>query len=113
MKCKYAAEADAFMRSLRESAAVTAAEVETTSSKEAEAEAEAEDKAETRSGSGASEEGEERRFERIKTGHSVATQRDVPLYEESPFEIDRVHTKESFRSGRSKTESLARKMSRK
>lgn len=107
-KCKYAAEADAFMRSLRESV-VTDPEVETTPSKEEEAEDE--DKAETRSSSGVGE--EEHRFERIKTGHSVSTQRDVPLYEESPFEIDRVHTKESFRSGRSKTESLAKKMNRK
>lgn len=107
-KCKYAAEADAFMRSLRESV-VTDPEVETTPSKEEEAEDE--DKAETRSSSGVGE--EEHRFERIKTAHSVSTQRDVPLYEESPFEIDRVHTKESFRSGRSKTESLAKKMNRK
>lgn len=100
------------MRSLRESV-VTDPEVETMPSKEEEEEeAEDEDKAETRSSSGVGEE-EEHRFERIKTGHSVSTQRDVPLYEESPFEIDRVHTKESFRSGRSKTESLARKMNRK
>ncbi|OMP88369.1 putative MFS-type transporter [Diplodia seriata] len=111
MKCKYAAEADAFMRSLRESATDTVPTAAATS----EASRGDEKEAETRSSSGLGEEHEEEeeaRFERIKTGHSAATHREVPQYEESPFEIDRVHTRESFRSHRSKAESLARKVGR-
>ncbi|KAL1625282.1 hypothetical protein SLS54_003370 [Diplodia seriata] len=112
MKCKYAAEADAFMRSLRESATDTVPTAAATS----EASRGDEKEAQTRSSSGLGEEHEEEeeeaRFERIKTGHSAATHREVPQYEESPFEIDRVHTRESFRSHRSKAESLARKVGR-
>ncbi|KAF4534232.1 MFS multidrug transporter [Lasiodiplodia theobromae] len=112
MKCKYAAEADAFMKSLRESATVTTPSGASSSRGE---EVEDEKEIETRSGSSRAgeQQDEEARFERIKTGHSATTHREVPQYEESPFEIDRVHTRESFRSHRSKTESLARKMSRK
>ncbi|KAF9640204.1 putative mfs multidrug protein [Lasiodiplodia theobromae] len=112
MKCKYAAEADAFMKSLRESATVTMPSGASSSRGE---EVEDEKEIETRSGSSRAgeQQDEEARFERIKTGHSATTHREVPQYEESPFEIDRVHTRESFRSHRSKTESLARKMSRK
>ncbi|EOD47103.1 putative mfs multidrug protein [Neofusicoccum parvum UCRNP2] len=106
-KCKYAAEADAFMRSLREQAVPEAAPSEQVEEEEKEAETR------SSSGVGADEHDEEARFERIKTGHSATTHREVPLYEESPFEIDRVHTRESFRSGRSKTESVARKIGRK
>ncbi|OJD38763.1 mfs multidrug transporter [Diplodia corticola] len=109
MKCKYAAEADAFMRSLRESAEpVTGPSSEAAPSSRGEEVEDEKEAAETGSGEGE----EEPRFARIKTGHSVATHREVPQYEESPFEIDRVHTRESFRSHRSKAESLARKVSR-
>ncbi|KIW06665.1 uncharacterized protein PV09_02371 [Verruconis gallopava] len=110
MKSKYAAEADAFMKRI---IAQRRAEAEAAARGDSETEADAEkelDKEELK----AEEEEEERivaeaeagavdydgaRFERIKTAQD--TERVAQLsYEASPFDIDRVNTRESFKSRR-------------
>ena len=47
------------------------------------------------------EEENEPRFEKIKTGHSNRS-RMVQEFPDNPYDIDRVNTRESFRSNRSR-----------
>ncbi|RDW71652.1 hypothetical protein BP5796_07686 [Coleophoma crateriformis] len=86
-RCKYAAEADAFMKKLRNQAAEDGDSPEMEEQKEEEALQER-----------YTEDGElvTAKFERIKTGRTVASQ---GRYEEAagPFDIDRVNTRESFK----------------
>ncbi|KAJ9663758.1 hypothetical protein H2201_005479 [Coniosporium apollinis] len=110
MKCKYAAQADAFMKSLRPQAGIE--EEEVTSDQEGEAEKEAE-----KEGADLDSEEERPRFERIKTGRSVRSVRSERGRDEgwndNPYDIDRVHTRESFRSeSRPRSASRARSLRR-
>lgn len=112
-KCKYAAQADAFMQKMRAQAAAKAAnaaageEEEDTSSAAtlAAEEEEAEQEAHEEEGAGRFEamkteketEGDE--LKKVRTGRSTRSRRSVRAgddYYDNPFEIDRVNTRESF-----------------
>jgi hypothetical protein len=123
-KCKYAAEADAFMQRIRGQAQQQpqdgdASNSSRTASVEAEelAEQEAADYSykqenepqgrfqEMKTGREAEDDG----LKKVHTGRSNRSRRTVGKegYYDNPYEIDRVHTKESFRPTRSRAESAA------
>src|SRR6202000_1178811 len=52
------------------------------------------------------------RFERIKTGRSIRTQNSDIEWDDNPYVIDRVHTRESFKSGKKVRSRSASKESR-
>jgi hypothetical protein len=115
-KCKYAAQADAFMEKMRARAAAQPAVVESsdgsshTASVEEEAEEEAHEteprfqemKTEKETLDGLD-------LEKIRTGRSTRSRRSVRTiqeeYYDNPYEIDRVHTRESFKPTRSRADS--------
>ncbi|KAJ9641329.1 hypothetical protein H2199_005299 [Coniosporium tulheliwenetii] len=105
MKCKYAAQADAFMKSLRGHADVSEPSEEASTDHEGEAEKEAEK---------SDYEKEEPRFDRIRTGGSVRSERSrVEEWNDNPYDIDRINTRESFRSeSRPRPSSQARSLER-
>lgn len=115
LKSKYAAESDAFMKKIiaqmqaeKDGDAHSATDVETDNEKASDdmekerrrEEVEAEEETVAAAEAGAIDYEGGARFERIKTAQS-ARQRPLPTsYESSPYDIDRVNTRESFRSRR-------------
>jgi len=93
-KCKYAAEADAFMTKIRNQMAQSGSP----STEEQQQEQEMEIAIEHEREQSSDDDGESiaPKFERIKTGHSTKSQK---MFEEpaGPFDIDRVNTRESFK----------------
>ncbi|TKA73486.1 hypothetical protein B0A49_04210, partial [Cryomyces minteri] len=88
VRCKYAAEADAFLKNMKEGAADT-------SSSDGETEEEAEkdkERDEEQEAVDYSFEDQRPRFERIKTARTLAD------YDHNPYDIDRVNTRDSFQS---------------
>jgi hypothetical protein len=129
LKSKYAAESDAFMKKIiaqqkaeEEEEAHSNTDVETDAEKASddlekrrlEEEEEAIDEIEGAGAAGAIDYGGAR-FQRIKTAASTRTVRPpMKSYESSPYDIDRVNTRESFRSRRnSQGSNLSRVKSRK
>jgi len=105
LKCKYAAEADAFMKKLRGQQGDASSDSPSQSDDESEKEREdaekqirdeqeAEQEAEALEYSGAN-----RRFEQIRPSELRRTNTD---YDENPYDIDRVNTRESFARTRSR-----------
>lgn len=111
-KCKYAAQADAFMTRLRNQQAAKASQQETgddqDSSRSAtlreeeekvEEEAHVEEETEARFGELKTErEAEGADLKKVQTGRSTRSRRSMrgPDYYDNPYEIDRVNTRESF-----------------
>jgi hypothetical protein len=112
MKCKYAAEADAIMQRIRgqqaakDQAKLAAGEesVDTSRAATLRAEEEVEEEAhleetEARFGELKTEkEAEGAELKKVQTGRSTRSRRSVKdnQYYDNPYEIDRVHTRESF-----------------
>lgn len=114
VRCKFAAESEAFMRRLRDQGQQQPKDgqsLETERGEDVEKEEEVESTARADSFREAEEEVEamehsaveEPKFEEIRTPHS---QRLLPSYEENPFNIDRVHTRDSFNGSRSRASSV-------
>jgi hypothetical protein len=97
VRCKYAAQADAFMKKLRGQIPPS----NEGSDHEDEVDIEKEEDAEQETADYSFEEENEPRFEKIKTGHSTRS-RMVQEFPDNPYDIDRVNTRESFRSNRSR-----------
>jgi MFS family permease len=107
-RCKFAAESEEFLKRIRGEGPMNrdAQEDEDEAFEEAqephspkedidfEAEAEARREKET------DHESDAPRFERIKTGRSIRTQNSDIEWDDNPYVIDRVHTRESFKSGK-------------
>ena len=121
-RCKFAAEADAFMQKIRDQSA----EAGESEGQEEEREQEAldysyeveklpsdgsEKNIEKTREPGKEEEEERPRFEEVKTGGSAKRGRPNELrrYESNPYDIDRVHTKESFARSRASSRASALK----
>ncbi|KAF1989397.1 synaptic vesicle transporter [Aulographum hederae CBS 113979] len=114
-KCKYSAEADAFMAKIRAQMAQQAAKADSSeSSSSAEREnqdaREAEEEKEVEALDYSYEdqsEGQRPRFERLKSGRSERSrQSQRHTYEDNnPFDLDRVNTRDSFRRERSRASS--------
>ena len=103
-KCKYAAESEAFMEKMRNQVAARAQQKES---------AEAED--EPRFAEMKTEKETDNPLKKVATGRSTKSRRSVNLAEEfydNPYEIDRVHTRESF-VGRNRANSAKSKKSMK
>jgi len=119
-KCKYAAESEAFMEKMRNKAAARAQQEESAaegesidSSRTATLTAEAED--EPRFAEMKTEKETDNPLKKVATGRSTKSRRSVNLAEEfydNPYEIDRVHTRESF-VGRNRANSTKSKRSMK
>jgi len=97
VRCKYAAQADAFMKKLRGQIPPS----NEGSDHEDEVDIVKEEDAEQETADYSFEEENEPRFEKIKTGHSTRS-RMVQEFPDNPYDIDRVNTRESFRSNRSR-----------
>jgi hypothetical protein len=123
-KCKYAAEADAFMQRIRGQAQnqpQTQDQVDTVSSRTASVQAEEFAEQEAADYSYKDESEPQGRFQEMKTGreaeddglkkvHTARSNRSRRTvgreeYYDNPYEIDRVHTKESFKPTRSRAAS--------
>jgi multidrug resistance protein len=110
-RCKFAAEAEEFMRQIRGEVPMDPQEAEDEAFDEAfdEAEARSTEKEEVdfEAEVEASHDKElepvpnSHAFERIKTGRSIRTQNSDSDWDDNPYVVDRVHTRESFRSGKS------------
>ncbi|KAF2496359.1 putative MFS multidrug transporter [Lophium mytilinum] len=103
LRCKYAAQADAFMKKMRgqvpASNETSDREDEEDREKDAEKDIEKEEDAEQQAVDYSWEEEAEPHFERIKTAHSARSHRPEEI-NDNPYAIDRVNTRESFRSKR-------------
>jgi hypothetical protein len=113
-KCKYAAQADAFMQRIRAQQAAKAANAEATGAESEDAsraatlqaeEEEAEQQAHEEEGAPKFEEMKAEKetdgddLKKVRTGRSTRSRRSVRVgdeYYDNPYEIDRVHTRESF-----------------
>jgi hypothetical protein len=119
-KCKYAAESEAFMEKMRNQVAARAQQKESAaegesidSSRTATLTAEAED--EPRFAEMKTEKETDNPLKKVATGRSTKSRRSVNIAEEfydNPYEIDRVHTRESF-VGRNRANSTKSKKSMK
>ncbi|KAL2354070.1 major facilitator superfamily domain-containing protein [Cryomyces antarcticus] len=98
VRCKYAAEADAFLKKMKEGVADTSSSDGETEEEEKEEEKERDEEQEVID---YSFEDQRPRFERIKTARPHAD------YDYSPYDIDRVNTRDSFQS-RSRASSRTR-----
>ncbi|OCL07044.1 benomyl/methotrexate resistance protein [Glonium stellatum] len=107
VRCKYAAQADAFMKKLRGQIPPS----DEGSDREDEADIEKEQYAEQEAADYSFEEENEPRFEKIKTGHSARSHM-VQEFLDNPYDIDRVNTRESFGSNHSRHSSPNRTRSR-
>lgn len=120
-KCKYAAQADAFMERIRNQAAAKANQqdgegsADTSRAATLRVEEEAEEQAHTQESEPkymemkTEKETEGADLKKVHTGHSARSRRSVrdgPTYYDNPFEIDRVNTRESF-VGRPRSNSRA------
>ncbi|KAF2238192.1 putative MFS multidrug transporter [Viridothelium virens] len=111
-RCKFAAEADAFMQKIRDQSANAGQSKEQEEEKEQEAldysyedeniPAEGSEKDIEKAQPSSSGEEDRSKFERIKTGGSAKRGRtnELTRYESNPYDIDRVNTKESFARSR-------------
>lgn len=117
-KCKYAAESEAFMEKMRNQAAARAQQKEATgasndSSRTATLTPEEEVEDEPRFAEMKTEKETENPLKKVATGRSTRSRRSInPVdeYYDNPYEIDRVHTKESF-VGRNRANSTRSKKS--
>jgi multidrug resistance protein len=109
MKCKYAAQADAFMQKIRAKEAQQSAGDDSTDTSRAatlRAEEEAEEEAHVQESGPrfaemkAEKETEGADLKKVQTGRSTRSRRSVrnESYYDNPYEIDRVNTRESFRA---------------
>ncbi|KAF2189504.1 MFS general substrate transporter [Zopfia rhizophila CBS 207.26] len=122
-KCKYAAEADAFMKRIRRQMAPQP----DSNSSECEASIQDEEDTEQKATDHSCKDDNEPRFEQMKTGQETQNglekvrtgrsgmsgmtsgtdrSRREPEYYDNPYDIDRVHTRDSFRDGRSRAGSI-------
>jgi hypothetical protein len=101
-RCKYASEADLFMQKIRGQLPPSNETSDLEDEKEREKEVENEEDAEQQAADYSWEEEQELRFQRIKTGHSTRSRRNQDELYDNPFAIDRVNTRESFRSEHSR-----------
>ena len=95
--CKYAAQADAFIKKLRGQTPPS----NEGSDHEDEVDIEKEEDAEQEAADYSFEKENEPQFEKIKTGHSTRSHM-VQEFPDNPYDIDRVNTRESFRSNHSR-----------
>jgi multidrug resistance protein len=105
-RCKFAAEAEEFMRQIRGEVPMDPQEAEDEAFDEAEARSTEKEEVDFEAEVEASHDKElepvpnSHTFERIKTGRSIRTQNSDSDWDDNPFVVDRVHTSESFRSGK-------------
>lgn len=121
-KCKYAAESEAFMEKMRNQVAARAQQKESAaggesvdSSRTATLTAEEDAEDEPRFAEMKTEKETDNPLKKVATGRSTKSRRSVNLAEEfydNPYEIDRVHTRESF-VGRNRANSTKSKKSMK
>jgi len=108
-RCKYASEADLFMKKMRgqlppsnETSAPSNETSDQEDEEEHEKEVEKEEDTEQQAADYSWEEEQESRFQRVKTGHSTQSRRNQDELYDNPYAIDRVNTRESFRSEHSR-----------
>jgi hypothetical protein len=105
-RCKFAAEAEEFMKQIRGEVPMNPQESEDEAFDEAEARSTEKEEVDFEAEVEASHDKElepvpnSHTFERIKTGRSIRTQNSDSDWDDNPFVVDRVHTSESFRSGK-------------
>ncbi|OCK82622.1 MFS general substrate transporter [Lepidopterella palustris CBS 459.81] len=112
LRCKYSAQSDAFMKKMHGQMPPSNDVSEHEDEEDHEKAIEKEDDVEQEAADYSFGQEEEPRFERIKTAQSARARARADNYNDNPYGIDRVNTRESFKSNPSRRGSLSRPRSR-